>query len=108
MLVLTRKLGENIRIGDAVKITVLEVRSGQVKLGIEAPPEVKVHREESYARIQQEKKDAAQRPTGTDPGKKWEREAPPAHDRRCHDDHEHATSTQRNRRPRHGEDPAAL
>jgi carbon storage regulator len=70
MLVLTRKLGENIRIGDAVKITVLEVRSGQVKLGIEAPPEVKVHREEIYARIQQEKKDAAQRPTGTDPGKK--------------------------------------
>ena len=38
MLVLTRKLGENIRIGDSVKITVLEVRSGQVKLGIEAPP----------------------------------------------------------------------
>jgi carbon storage regulator len=54
MLVLTRKLGENIRIGDSVKITVLEVRSGQVKLGIEAPPEVKVHREEIYARIQEE------------------------------------------------------
>jgi len=73
MLVLTRKLGENIRIGDAVKITVLEVRSGQVKLGIEAPPEVKVHREEIYARIQEEnRKAAAQRPPGaaTDPGKK--------------------------------------
>jgi len=72
MLVLTRKLGENIRIGDAVKITVLEVRSGQVKLGIEAPPEVKVHREEIYARIQEEnRKAAAQRPPGaaTDPGK---------------------------------------
>jgi carbon storage regulator len=54
MLVLTRKLGENIRICDSVKITVLEVRSGQVKLGIEAPPEVKVHREEIYARIQEE------------------------------------------------------
>lgn len=54
MLVLTRKLGENIRIGDDVKITVLEVRSGQVKLGIEAPPHVKVHREEIYARIQEE------------------------------------------------------
>ena len=51
MLVLTRKLGENIRIGDDVKITVLEVRAGQVKLGIEAPPEVKVHREEIYDRI---------------------------------------------------------
>ena len=76
MLVLTRKLGENIRIGDAVKITVLEVRSGQVKLGIEAPPEVKVHREEIYARIQEENRRAAaaaaQRPpgTGTEPGKK--------------------------------------
>ena len=54
MLVLTRKLGENIRIGDSVKITVLEVRSGQVKLGIDAPPEIKVHREEIYARIQEE------------------------------------------------------
>ena len=73
MLVLTRKLGENIRIGDAVKITVLEVRSGQVKLGIEAPPEVKVHREEIYARIQEEnRKAAAQRAQapGPEPGKK--------------------------------------
>src|SRR2546425_74466 len=69
MLVLTRKLGENIRIGDSVKITVLEVRSGQVKLGIEAPPEIKVHREEIYARIQEENRRAqrrkAQTPTGT-------------------------------------------
>lgn len=73
MLVLTRKLGENIRIGDSVKITVLEVRSGQVKLGIEAPPEVKVHREEIYARIQEENRRAlgGQRAPGpADPGKK--------------------------------------
>ena len=73
MLVLTRKLGENIRIGDSVKITVLEVRSGQVKLGIEAPPEVKVHREEIYARIQEENRRAlgGPRPEATpDPGKK--------------------------------------
>lgn len=68
MLVLTRKLGENIRIGDQVKITVLEVRSGQVKLGIEAPPEVKVHREEIYARIQEENRRAQQR---------WKPENPP-------------------------------
>jgi carbon storage regulator len=67
MLVLTRKLGENIRIGDSVKITVLEVRSGQVKLGIEAPPEVKVHREEIYARIQEETR-RAQQGTPGDPG----------------------------------------
>ncbi len=67
MLVLTRKLGENIRIGDSVKITVLEVRSGQVKLGIEAPPEVKVHREEIYARIQAENQKAtAVRPPSGD------------------------------------------
>lgn len=58
MLVLTRKLGENIRIGDSVKITVLEVRSGQVKLGIDAPPEVKVHREEIYKLIQEENRRA--------------------------------------------------
>ena len=62
MLVLTRKLGENIRIGDSVKITVLEVRSGQVKLGIEAPPEVKVHREEIYARIQEENRRSQGKP----------------------------------------------
>ncbi len=66
MLVLTRKLGENIRIGDSVKITVLEVRSGQVKLGIEAPPEIKVHREEIYARIQEENRRAQAK--GESPG----------------------------------------
>jgi carbon storage regulator len=75
MLVLTRKLGENIRIGDSVKITVLEVRSGQVKLGIEAPPEVKVHREEIYARIQEENRRAQRwKPEGEaekdEPGKR--------------------------------------
>lgn len=58
MLVLTRKLGEMIRIGDLIKVTVLEVRSGQVKLGIDAPTEVKVHREEVYARIQAENRRA--------------------------------------------------
>ena len=67
MLVLTRKLGENIRIGDSVKITVLEVRSGQVKLGIEAPPEVKVHREEIYARIQEENRRAQRLKMGSGP-----------------------------------------
>ena len=66
MLVLTRKLGENIRIGDTVKIMVLEVRSGQVKIGIEAPAEVKVHREEIYARIQEENR-RAQQPKPGDP-----------------------------------------
>lgn len=69
MLVLTRKLGENIRIGDSVKITVLEVRSGQVKLGIEAPPDVKVHREEIYARIHEENRRAQRwKPEGGEQG----------------------------------------
>ena len=60
MLLLTRKLGENIRIGDDVKITIVEVKGNHVKLGIEAPPSVKVHREEIYERIQQEIRRAEQ------------------------------------------------
>ena len=58
MLLLTRKLGENIRIGDDVKITIVEVKGNHVKLGIEAPPSVKVHREEIYERIQEENRRA--------------------------------------------------
>jgi len=60
MLLLTRKLGENIRIGDDVKITIVEVKGNHVKLGIDAPPSVKVHREEIYERIQQENRRAQQ------------------------------------------------
>lgn len=59
MLVLTRKLGENIRIGDTIKVTVLEIRGTQVKLGVDAPPEVIVHREEIYERIQEESRRAS-------------------------------------------------
>jgi carbon storage regulator len=59
MLILTRKLGENIRIGDKVKIIILEIKGGQVKLGIEAPPHVAVHREEIYERIQEENRRAS-------------------------------------------------
>ncbi|MEK7360260.1 MAG: carbon storage regulator CsrA, partial [Planctomycetota bacterium] len=46
MLILTRKQGESITIGDEIKITILECQNKQVKLGIVAPKEVKVHREE--------------------------------------------------------------
>ena len=60
MLLLTRKLGENIRIGDDVKITIVEVKGNHVKLGIDAPPSVKVHREEIYERIQEENRRAQQ------------------------------------------------
>ena len=54
MLVLTRKVGEKIQIGDHITILIMEVKGKQVRLGIEAPPDVKVHREEIYQRIQEE------------------------------------------------------
>lgn len=59
MLILTRKLGENIRIGDNIRIVVLDIKGGQVKLGIDAPPSVAVHREEIYERIREENRRAS-------------------------------------------------
>lgn len=59
MLVLTRKRGEGITVGTDVRIVVLGVKGGQVRLGIEAPSRLAVHREELYARIQDENKLAA-------------------------------------------------
>ena len=55
MLILTRKVGESVLIGDDISITVLSVRGKQVKLGVQAPKEVSVHREEIYQRIKQMK-----------------------------------------------------
>jgi carbon storage regulator len=55
MLVLTRKLGESIIIGDDIVITTLGIQGGQVRLGIEAPRDVSIHREEVYEKIQREK-----------------------------------------------------
>lgn len=60
MLILTRKLGESITIGDNIKVTVLGVYGKQVRLGIDAPQKVVVHREEVYVRIQQENRKAAE------------------------------------------------
>ena len=59
MLVLTRRSGEGIRIGDDIRIVVVEIREGQVRLGIEAPIEQPVHREEIYQKIQEANRRAA-------------------------------------------------
>lgn len=60
MLVLTRKVNESIMIGDDIKITVVEVKGDQVKLGISAPKRVAVHREEVYLEIKKENTMAAE------------------------------------------------
>ncbi|WP_456433573.1 carbon storage regulator CsrA [Thermosulfuriphilus sp.] len=59
MLVLTRREGESIAIGDDIEVTVLEIRGRNVRLGIKAPPEMPVHRLEVYLRIQEENRRAA-------------------------------------------------
>ena len=61
MLILTRKSGESITIGDDVKITVIEVKGKQVRIGIDAPRNYIIHREEVYIRIQEENKRAAEK-----------------------------------------------
>jgi carbon storage regulator len=59
MLVLTRKLGESIAIDDHIKIMVVQIKGKQVRLGIQAPKETKIHRQEVYEAIQDSNKEAA-------------------------------------------------
>ncbi len=59
MLVLTRKLGESIAIDDHIKIRVVQIKGKQVRLGIEAPRETKIHREEVYSAIKDQNVESA-------------------------------------------------
>ncbi|MFB3926708.1 MAG: carbon storage regulator CsrA [Syntrophales bacterium] len=59
MLILTRKLGESIKIGDDIKITFLEIKGKQIRIGIEAPSHITVHREEIYRIIMEQNVQAA-------------------------------------------------
>jgi len=60
MLILTRRIGETLNIGDDVQVTVLGVKGNQVRLGVSAPKEIPVHREEIYQRIKKEKESGVQ------------------------------------------------
>lgn len=67
MLILTRRVGETLVIGDNVTVTVLGVKGNQVRIGVNAPKDVAVHREEIYERIKREKETAVQPPLGSEP-----------------------------------------
>ncbi len=60
MLILTRKQGESVAIGDDIQVTVVEIQGKQVRLGVRAPREISVHRQEIYEKIQQENIRASQ------------------------------------------------
>jgi len=67
MLILTRRVGETLMIGDEVTITVLGVKGNQVRIGVNAPRDIAVHREEIYERIKREKTEQAIQQSGTVP-----------------------------------------
>ena len=68
MLILTRKPGESLYIGDDIKITIVELKGHQIRVGIDAPPEMRIYREEIYLQILEENKKAAEAPLAGDLG----------------------------------------
>ena len=72
MLVLTRRPGESIRIGDEISVRVLDIHRGQVRVAIDAPRSIPVHREEVYALVQEQNRKAAEGVAASDPTALWQ------------------------------------
>ncbi|MCB0353435.1 MAG: carbon storage regulator CsrA [Bdellovibrionales bacterium] len=68
MLILTRKPGESVYIGDNIKITIVEIKGHQIRVGIDAPREMRIYREEIYNQILEENKQAADSGAASDQG----------------------------------------
>lgn len=68
MLILTRRVGESLMIGDEINVTVLSIRGNQVRIGVNAPKNVSVHREEIYERIRSEGEQGEPGPEESDTG----------------------------------------